>query len=182
MSDIEQKCLEIFPTWLGSLGEDVQTLLDTVTADQCNAEAKRCVLGGINYLFKSLDLIPDGIDDIGYLDDAFVLRLSARLALKAQGEDAALSEKLGPLAEGSELIETFLEETLFERFGRYVGRLSKGAARGRTVDELVDDGAMFEEFRQEAQSFVREYTAPSFSADPKNLIKLKAFFGAKLPK
>ena len=32
-------------------------------------------------MFKSLDLIPDGLEGLGFLDDAFVLRVAAGLAV-----------------------------------------------------------------------------------------------------
>jgi dTDP-4-dehydrorhamnose reductase len=48
-----------------------------------NDEVKRYVTSGLNYIFKSLDLIPDGIDDLGFCDDAFVIRVAAALACEA---------------------------------------------------------------------------------------------------
>jgi uncharacterized membrane protein YkvA (DUF1232 family) len=49
--------------------------------------ARRALASGLNYVFKSVDLIPDGIDDIGYLDDAFVLRVACAQVLAAgEGE------------------------------------------------------------------------------------------------
>ncbi|MBW2530731.1 MAG: DUF1232 domain-containing protein, partial [Deltaproteobacteria bacterium] len=64
----------------------------------------------------------------------------------------------------------------------YVRDLRQGAARGRTVDELLEDKEIFREFAAEVASFVKEYSSPGFTKDEKNLIKLKAFFEAKLPK
>ncbi len=40
--------------------------------------SRRYATAGLNYIFKSLDLIPDGIDDIGFCDDAFVIRVEPR--------------------------------------------------------------------------------------------------------
>src|SRR5512137_1598103 len=81
MSDQNDKFLDTFPTWLRSLGEDVAAVLAAAEIDGIDMDVKRLLVGGVNYLFKSLDLIPDGIDDIGYLDDAFVLRLSCALVI-----------------------------------------------------------------------------------------------------
>ena len=42
--------------------------------------------------------------------------------------------------------------------------------------------ATLDEFLEDVKGFAASYRAPSFSRDPKNLIKLRAFFDAKLPK
>jgi len=184
MSDINAKCLELFPSWLRALDEDVQTVLSALQSTELEEEARRSLTGGINYLFKSLDLVPDGIDDIGYLDDAFVLRLSVKNAVEADVGDlgADLLKKLNGLADDSDIIKELLEGDVFDRLEKYVRDLRKGAARGRTVDEIIDDKGIFKEFAAEISSFIKEYKSPGFSKDEKNLIKLKAFLEAKLPK
>lgn len=184
MSEINEKCLETFPGWLRTLDEEVQTVLDVLRADGVPEEQRRFLVGGINYLFKSLDLIPDGIDDIGYLDDAFVLRLVAKSAMEhdIEGFDAEVMSKLGRMANDGDLIRDLLGGDLFSRLEKYVRDLRKGAARGRTVDEILGNEEVFRQFVAEAESFVKEYRSPGFSKDEKNLIKLKAFLEAKLPK
>jgi hypothetical protein len=62
----DPRFLEMFPTWLGSLGTDVAAL-GTIVAEDGPEPVRRYVVAGLNYLFKSLDLIPDGIDDLGFL-------------------------------------------------------------------------------------------------------------------
>jgi uncharacterized membrane protein YkvA (DUF1232 family) len=184
MSEINTKCLETFPHWLRTLDEDVQGVLSAIEDEAAGDAARRFLTGGINYLFKSLDLIPDGIDDIGYLDDAFVIRLAARAAMES--EIGAINPdqlaKLGGLANEADLIKELLGQDLFDRLEKYTRDLRKGAARGRTVDEIMEQGDIFKEFAAEVRSFVNEYNSPGFSKDEKNLIKLKAFLEAKLPK
>jgi uncharacterized membrane protein YkvA (DUF1232 family) len=184
MSDINEKCLEVFPGWLRTLDEDVQAELTALRSSGVPQEARRFLVGGINYLFKSLDLIPDGIDDIGYLDDAFVLRLAARSAMEQdiQGLDGETMGKLGRMDNDCDLIRDLLGGDLYGRLEKYVRDLRKGAARGRTVDEILDSEGTLKQFGAEVDSFVKEYQSPGFSKDEKNLIKLKAFLEAKLPK
>ena len=90
MSDTDTKCLETFPEWLKSLSSDAQDLSKAVGNQDAPEAVRRYAAAGLNYLFKSLDLIPDGIEDLGYLDDAFVLRVAASLAVS---EDPAAKEK-----------------------------------------------------------------------------------------
>jgi len=65
MSDapIDPRYLEIFPQWLRSLGEDAAGIAEAVAAGG-DDDAARSLVSGLNYIFKSLDLIPDGIDDL----------------------------------------------------------------------------------------------------------------------
>ena len=184
MSDLNDKCLELFPKWLGSLGEDLRIFVGALRAPNLSEEAKRYLLGGVNYLFKSLDLIPDGIDDIGYLDDAFVLRLSAKGAVSGDvGElPVSLREQLSALSEACALIEDFLGEGVYKRLQKYTDHLRNGAARGRMVNEMVTHADTLGELLKDAEQFIESYEAPSFAHDEKNLIKMTAFFEAKLPK
>ncbi|MBC7173303.1 MAG: DUF1232 domain-containing protein, partial [Polyangiaceae bacterium] len=143
---------------------------------------RELVAGVVNYLFKSLDLIPDGIDDIGYLDDAFVLRVAADLASQ---EDLPTSSEhlraIGKLANDCELLREFLGAD-YVRLEAYVKSLRKGAARGRSVADILGDPTTREDFVSDVESFARSFAPPSFAREEKNLIKLKAFFDAKLPK
>ena len=132
--------------------------------------------------YKSLDLIPDGIDDIGYLDDAFVLRVAADLAVNGDGETHADKLKvLSPLANDCDVLREFLGKD-YVRLEAYVKGLRKGAARGRSVGDILGDDAVRADFVSDVRGFAKTYEAPGFSREEKNLIKLKAFFDAKLPK
>ncbi len=174
----DARFLEMFPAWLSTLGEDANNLGKLVALDDQDDDVKRYVVGGLNYLFKSLDLIPDGIDDIGFLDDAFVLRVSASLALtdKPETKNATLER----LAEDAKPLKEFMGED-YARLETYVKGLRKGAARGRTVDEVMGDEETKTAFAHEVTAWSQEYRSPSFTRDPKTLIKLKAFLNAKLP-
>jgi uncharacterized membrane protein YkvA (DUF1232 family) len=184
MSELNDKCLDTFPLWLRSLGDDVESLLAAASIEGIDPDVKRQLVGGVNYLFKSLDLIPDGIDDIGYLDDAFVVRIASSLMpkelLAAGGDDRMAA--VAALAEQTGLITEFLGEETFERLIRYTRDLRGSAARGRSVEDIVTKAEVWREFAAEVRDFARTYESPSFSREEKNLIKLRAFFVAKLPK
>jgi uncharacterized membrane protein YkvA (DUF1232 family) len=177
MGDKDGQYLEAFAAWLSKLGEDAEQLSSVLSVEEVPQTARQAVTGGLNYLFKSLDLIPDGIDDIGYLDDAFVLRVAARHAVAAGASEQALA-RLG--AEASQ-VEGFLADN-YGRLDRYVVSLRTGAARGRTVQEILGSEKTLEDFLNDVRNFAGSYAPPAFSRDPKSLIKLRAFFDAKLPK
>src|SRR5690349_6876571 len=183
MSDNEVKYLDAFGGWLRTLGEDAELLGSVLSAEEVSAAAREAIAGGLNYLFKSLDLIPDGIDDIGYLDDAFVLRVAADLASQSDtGKvDGDKLKNLSRLANDCDMLRQFLDKD-YGRLETYVKGLRRGAARGRAVSDIVGDQSTRGEFLSDVRGFAKSYEAPSFSREEKNLIKLRAFFDAKLPK
>ena len=87
---------------------------------------------------------------------------------------------LARLAGDASLVGEFLGKD-GERLGRYVKDLTKGAARGRSVAEIVDDPAVRSAFLSEVHAWAKDYVAPTFSRDEKNLVKLKSFLSSKLP-
>jgi hypothetical protein len=183
MSETQAKYLDTFPAWLRDLGHDAEDLAELLDEKGLDRDARESIVGGLNYLFKSLDLIPDGIDDIGYLDDAFVLRVAAELA-EQEGSDGVGAEKkrvLGRLSKDCELLREFLDKD-YDRLASYVKGLRRGSARGRSVADILSNDQTQRDFLSDVRGFARSYQAPSFTREEKNLIKLKAFFDAKLPR
>lgn len=176
MSELHTRCLDTFPEWLRTLAADAGELAAVLSLPNVPDSVQRYVAGCLNYLFKSLDLIPDGIEDLGFLDDAFVLRVAARLAAKGNEGEAVLARLSGEAA----LIEELLGKD-YARLERYVEGLQHGAARGRTVEEIVADADVCASFVGDLTSWSKSYACPSFTRDEKNLVKLTSFLSAKLP-
>jgi uncharacterized membrane protein YkvA (DUF1232 family) len=179
MNELYTRCLDTFPEWLRSLATDAGDLAELLEGDSITVESKKHVAASLNYLFKSLDLIPDGIEDLGFLDDAFVLRVAAKHALEEPGNKERPAV-LVRLAADAALIEELLGKE-HHRLVSYVKGLLHGAARGRTTEEIVSDATIREAFRTEVGGWLASYEAPSFSRDEKNIVKLTSFLTAKLP-
>ncbi|HEY8042376.1 MAG TPA: YkvA family protein [Polyangiaceae bacterium] len=180
MSDaaLDPRYLELFPQWLRSLGEDAAQVGDALAAGGTDDEATRSLIAGLNYIFKSLDLIPDGIDDLGFLDDAFVLRVACAQAGAAKPD--ARQGVVQRLGDDAHAVKEFLGED-YPRLEAYVRGLRKGAARGRTVEDIVTDGDTRAQFLGEVRAWSGAYQVPGFTRDQKTLVKLQAFLNAKLP-
>src|SRR3954465_11499565 len=95
MSTLEVRCLDAFPSWLRTFADDARVLATVLESEGDGILQRRCA-GALNYLFKSLDLIPDGLEDLGFMDDAFVLRAAAH-SLKQEAEEALASDSSGTL-------------------------------------------------------------------------------------
>jgi uncharacterized membrane protein YkvA (DUF1232 family) len=179
----EPNFLERFSTWLRDLAQEAESLASLIETGSVPESARLSLVAAVNYVFKSLDLIPDGIDDIGYLDDAFVLRVSAELAVQEDLPELAPDklQVLRRLATEAEVVREFLGKD-FARLYDYVKGLRKGSARGRPCTDIVRDDAMRAAFLQDLRNFCRAYEPPRFAQEEKSLLKLRAFFDAKLPR
>lgn len=179
-TDLEMRCLNLFPDWLRTLGADAADVAKILSSPTASLSVRKYAAGALNYLFKSLDLIPDGVEDLGFLDDAFVLRVASALIVSEAQEMRNEAPVLTRLASDKALIVELLGKD-YSRLERYVRELTRGAARGRTVDEIVDDPAIQKGFVNEVTNWAQEYVAPTFTRDEKNIIKLQSFLSAKLP-
>ncbi len=174
MSELNTRCLAAFGTWLENLADDTRSVADAVENEELPADVRRPLAAGLNYLFKSLDLIDDGIEGIGFLDDALVLRAAASRA------GAAAPEGVKKLAGDNELIGEFLDD-LSPRFSRFVESLDGGSVHGRSVEAVVSDPAVRDDLLGDVRGWASRYQRPHFSADEKHLVKLRSFLAAKLP-
>jgi uncharacterized membrane protein YkvA (DUF1232 family) len=174
--DVEERALAAFGGWLASLPSDTRTIAAAVSDEANPVEVRRPLAGGLNYFFKSLDLIDDGIEGLGYLDDAFVLRVAAAQAKRL----GPVPEAVAALAADVELIREFTGE-IFGRLEAFVSRLMSGVVRGRSVDAIVDDVAVREELIGDVDGWASRYHTPAFVLDGRGLVKLRSFLAAKLP-
>lgn len=178
MTPADQSFLDAFPAWLKGLAADARKLAELVEHDGATESVRRAAASSLNYLFKSLDLIPDGLEDIGFLDDAFVFRVAAvRVPEGDVGDDP--SGIITRLRAETTLIQEFLGE-VYPRLDAYVAELEKAKVRGRSVGEILSDSDVRAEFVREARAWADGYQPPSFLRDDKNLVKLRSFLSAKL--
>jgi hypothetical protein len=84
------------------------------------------------------------------------------------------------LGDDAPAIRDFLADD-YVRLEGYVRGLRKGAARGRTVEDVVGEEGTRKQFLQEVKAWSGAYQVPTFARDQKTLVKLKAFLNAKLP-
>ncbi|MEI9947630.1 MAG: YkvA family protein [Pseudomonadota bacterium] len=181
MPTLEVRCLDAFPNWLRSLADDARALASVLEGEGA-AVAQRRSAAALNYLFKSLDLIPDGLEDLGFIDDAFVVRAAAdAVRLEAEAElSADPSGTLARLSSEAELVQEFLGSE-YGRLTKYVAGLEQGSARGRSVATILADDGVRADFVREVREWAEGYVVPGFTRDQRNLVKLRSFLLAKLP-
>jgi hypothetical protein len=185
------RCLRAFPRWLEGLAEDA--LLASATAERadCPEPLREAAEGALLALNRGLQLIPQEIADVGYLELAFLLRTAAALGLEETGTEAcaALPERgrLQRLAQDTGLLHDFLgrDQGRMERRVRALMREARSHAQSelasRSADSPEAEPSASQEAKRELLAWASRYAPPSFDADEKNIVKLQAFLLARLP-
>jgi len=176
--------LDTLESWLKSLPDDIKVFSDILSDERASASDRKTAAGIINYLFKSVDLIPDGIDDIGYMDDVLTLRIGAGLIEPRELEraNADLAERIRAFKEDIPVIREILGEDIFERFLKYTGFLPENSSRGRSAAEIVSRPDKLSDTRMEVHTFCKEFKTPDFEKNERTLTKLRSFLDTRLPR
>lgn len=172
-----------FQQYLERLPEDLEFFVKIASIDDLPSEERAKAAGAVNYFFKSVDLIPDGIDEIGYLDDVITLRVMADwIDIDEIGKHSGeLASRLKQLREDAQRIKEALGQELYTRLSGYVAALRSSSARGRSAFDIVTDSAKLQQLKMEVGNFCRDYVPPRIDTSEKTLIKLKSFLDTKLP-
>jgi uncharacterized membrane protein YkvA (DUF1232 family) len=168
-------------TWLRAFGADVGALLPLIESPETPATVKRPLVGGLNYLFRALDLIPDGLEDIGYVDDLFVLRRAAVLAKNGLVvAKLPVPEVISRMADNAQWVLAWLE-TMAIPFEEYCAQLmlDSASARGRTVGAILTDANVLGDFLGDLRVFVGGFQPPPFASEDRTLVKLRAYFSGR---
>jgi hypothetical protein len=193
MTSPESHLIEAFAKWLLELGSDVAQLSEALDVEASRPPAStstplavgnsrntalETLAGALNYLFKSVELIQDGIEDLGYLDDCFVIRVCAASAVSGVSVRTGLLERLSAEAD---VIRDFLGSEDYSRLRRYSEGTQKLEVRGRTPADIILDEDVRGSFVAETLAWAKHYQPPALSRDPSTLVRLRSFLAARLP-
>lgn len=179
MESLSRDPLDLFPEWLAQLAGDIRIVASSMLDPNLNAEQRVWLAGGLNYLLKSVDLIPDGVEDLGYLDDAFVLRFAVREAFVVSPFEGPSLAELTRIAKEAEVVTEFLAADA-DKLTDYVSGLRIAKVRGRSPSDIGEDEGLAREVADDAASWAQSYSPPTFLRDEKTLVKLRAFLSTKL--
>ncbi len=172
--------LSAFPAWLETLGSDATSVSALIGDPTISGDVRLWLVAAVGYLFKSLDLIPDGLEDIGYVDDAFVLRVAVGLAAQEDSYPEDGHPVLDNFAEQAGQILAFLGDDT-ARLVEYVSGLRIARVRGHSPSDVIEDEALARQLADEVAVWASAYAPPAFARDEKTLLKLRAFLRHKLP-
>ncbi len=171
-----EELIELFGGWVNSLPEDTRALQAAVDAEGTSREAKLILVGGLAYLLRKIDIVPDYLTGVGVVDDVFVLRIaSAEANLGADAPDVqALGDSLGP-------VKDYLGD-LYPGLVDYVKGLPDDPVRGRTADKVLDDGETYKQFTRELGDELDSFAPKPITDGDRALREIKSFIKAKIEK
>ena len=171
-----EELIELYGGWINSLPDDTRTLQAAVDAEETPRKAKLMLIGGLSYLLRKIDIVPDYLTGVGVVDDVFVLRIaSAEANLGADApEIQALGDSLGP-------VEEYLGD-LYPRLVDYVKGLPDDPVRGRTAEKVLDDEAVYKQFTRELADELDSFAPKPITDADRALREIKSFIKAKLEK
>jgi uncharacterized membrane protein YkvA (DUF1232 family) len=134
MSDklVAEQQVAVLQRFVDRYPDDLRSIQDALNDEGMPNEAKRVLVGGLNYGLDMRDMFPDHFKGIGIADDAIILRMAAKQAVAAGATQAALDTLAD---EASDVKDVFGD--LFEALGQLVAKLPEREVRGRTVDRIL---------------------------------------------
>jgi uncharacterized membrane protein YkvA (DUF1232 family) len=144
--------LAILTRFVERYPESVATAMDALTDESTPAPARRSLAAVLNYVLDLLDIFPDHYQGLGVADDAILIRLGARQAVTAGAGQSGLRE----LAAEVDDVEKVLGE-LTAPLEKYLDKLAERTVRGRTVEQILTDKAVFASFANDVQRQISSY-------------------------
>jgi uncharacterized membrane protein YkvA (DUF1232 family) len=175
--------IDTFNEWINTLVDDAKVLRAGMEDAEAPRDARRLLVGGLSYLLRKIDIVPDYLSGVGVVDDAIVLRLAAKLALESGLGDmgAVAVNGLTALSKTTKPLEDYLGD-LYGKLVEYVKALPDDEVRGRTADKVLDDPEVQKQFLRELTDELDAY-APKPITDPERAAReIKSFIKAKLDK
>lgn len=175
--------VDLFNEWINTLADDAKTLRAALEAGETPREAKRLLVGGLSYLLRKIDIVPDYLTGVGLVDDAAVLRVAAGLAASSGlGDlDVELAGKVEALGASTKPLASYLGD-LYGKFEGFVKKMPDEVVRARTADKVLDDKEAHLQFLRELNDEIDSYSPQTITDPDRALRELKSFFKAKLDK
>jgi hypothetical protein len=159
--------LTAFSEWLRGMGGEVLRLCGELERQELPDEVRRASAESLAYLLHTVPLIPDGVEELGYLDVLFRTR-----AICARGAGAEPTGSVAAIGREASRVRRFLGDD-FERFVA-AGELPRGV-RGATISQIMNEPEARAGVAAEARAWASEYIAPELRGGDEELVKIRAF-------
>lgn len=178
---MDPKFLPAFAGWLRSMGEDVLSLANLLESSEAPEPFRRVSAEALQYLLRAADLIPEGLEPLGYLEVAFAFRVLAERALLEHPELAGpgAEGRVPRLAADAALVAEFLGDDL-PYFARLTLDPAASTRAGRAAPELLSDDELRATALREAREWVELSGAPELADGGEELVKIGSFFRTRL--
>lgn len=172
-------CLQTFSRWLEGMPAEVTALCDVLESAgsaRVPEECRRASAESLAHLMRSIELIPDGIEALGYLENLFAFRAIMRDA--SRGLDAA-DETSRRLAAEAEVVAGFLGED-FGRLREAAQKAREHVRAGLRASDLLDDAERRSAALAQLRAWARAYRTPELGRTEAEALKLRSFLRVRL--
>ena len=171
-----------FTAWLAGLGREARELGSLLERDATPEAVRRFAAETLNQLLYAVDLVPEGVEALAYLEGLFTFRVLARQCCEAQPDlaPADSSGTLSRLAGEAHWVESFLGAEDYARLAAIVQVQRGRRSRDRSPTELLEAGEARSAAVQEAQAWAERYRPPNFGAGSHDLVRLLSFLRTRV--
>ena len=143
--------------WLQSLPTDIKILIEMIRDDELDLNARSVAVGVVIYILAPIDLIPEKIPILGYIDDVIILHIGLMVILemdsvRAQYYREKYSDTFVVLDQQIELLRTTLG-ALYTWLKALVDKLQNRRYHGKTADEVTASEQIQDEMFDEAMEY-----------------------------
>jgi hypothetical protein len=174
-------CLETFSRWLSDMPGEVTSLCDVLERPfESPSElepSRRASAESLAHLIRSIELIPDGVEALGYLENLFAFRAIMRDA--AVGPDSLTDETSRRLAAEAELVAEFLGDD-FGRLREATERAREQTRDGQRASDLLEDAERRRAAVAQLREWARAYRAPELAPTEAEALKVRSFLRVRL--
>jgi hypothetical protein len=175
----DASCLRTFSSWLEGMPAEVSALCDVLESDgqspRVPEECRRASAESLAHLMRSIELIPDGVEALGYLENLFAFRAIMREA--SSGLEAA-DETSSRLAAEAELVAGFLGDD-FARL-REAAQSREQLRVGQRASDLLEDPERRSAAVAQLRAWAGAYRAPELAPTEAEALKLRSFLRVRL--
>ncbi len=169
-----------FQEWIDDYEHDVGVFKEILLDESTPRELRRLLAGGLMYLIRRFDLIPDYLKPVGLLDDAIVLRVTADLGAEHTAElEPRHMKPLFKLANDAETVREFLGDG-YRDLENYVRRQPDDAVHGITGDAVVEHASVRRELIAQVEEEMKSFEANAIEDGAKVERELRSYIHAKL--
>jgi hypothetical protein len=174
-------CLRTFSRWLEGMPAEVTALCDVLEnapeSPSVPEECRRASAESLALLIRSIQLIPDGIEALGYLENLFAFRAIMRDA--ATGLDTPADDTSRRLAAEAELVAGFLGDD-FGRLRQATRDAREHTRAGQRATDLLVDAERRSAAIAQLRAWARAYRAPELAPTEAEALKLRSFLRVRL--
>lgn len=174
---------EILVRWLVSLPTDIKILIEMIGDDELDMKARSLAVGTIVYVLAPIDLIPEKIPVLGYVDDVVVLHIAVALAVQIDpNRGRYYREKYPQTFETLDQQIDLLRKTLgalYSWLTALVENLVKRRFRGQTAEDIIGSEKLHEDMFDAAMEYAADVNVDAetirralLAAPPNRIVEL----------